>query len=148
MRSLIWVFCAAVAGAAIGTGCSNGDGGPATPADPFRNEQPPKTGSEPATGGARDPPPGQPPGGSIEQLCAYDCMRFEQICPGASGGSTCAAECTQTFQMFPNCTAEAEAYLGCLSTTPASCSAGNLQLSGCDAEINALSNCANLAASK
>jgi hypothetical protein len=113
--------------------CDPGPAGPPTaPSDPT------KTGYEPP-GGSTDTAPGG--GGSIEQLCAYDCMRFEAICPG-SGGTECVPSCTQAVVSIPGCKAEFQMYLACVAAAPVTCTNGNLDLSGCDGAMAAVNNCA------
>ena len=133
MNRLVIIFCAAIAGAPAVAGCGKGDGGTARlPFDPF--------GTEPPGGGGLDPQPGRP-GGTVDQLCAYDCTRLESICPGSGGGPDCASQCVAAQTSFPGCEAEFQAYLACVATAPATCDSGSLSLNGCDNEIAVLSSC-------
>lgn len=122
------------------------DAGPAGPPTAPSN---PVSGAEPSGGNGYEPPGGGsdqgPAGGSIEQLCAYDCMRFESICPGSGGGPDCAVQCAQSATNFPGCAAQFQAYLGCLATATVGCTNGSIDIMGCDAAISALSNCAGVA---
>jgi hypothetical protein len=116
--------------------CSNGQGGTAGMSfDPF--------GTEPASGTDTDRPPVT---GTVAQLCAYDCMRFESACPGGGPGSgsvDCISSCTSSAMSIPNCTAQFRNYLACLATAPVSCTNGSLTINGCEAASQAISNCAN-----
>jgi hypothetical protein len=142
-RLVIIVVCASFAGALAVAGCTSGDGGPAiNSSSPFGTEPAPTTGHESAGTGGLDPAPGQPMGGSIAQLCAYDCMRFDSVCPG-SGGTNCAAQCASFVTQIPGCEGQFQAYLACLSSVPLSCSGTQIQPSGCDAQISAVNACAN-----
>lgn len=116
--------------------CDPGPAGPPTaPSDPTKN------GYEPP-GGSTDIGPGS--GSTIEQLCAYDCMRFETICPG-SGGANCASSCAQSVLSIPGCKAEFQAYLACVASAPVTCTNGSLDLSGCDGAMAAVNNCSGTA---
>lgn len=121
----------------------------AGPAGPPTAPSSPVSGAEPSGGNGYEPPGGGsdqgPVGGSIAQLCAYDCMRFETICPGSGGGSDCAVSCAQSVTNYPNCEAQFQAYLGCLATTSVTCMNGSLDISGCDAAVQALNSCASVA---
>jgi hypothetical protein len=116
-----------------GAACDPGPAGPPTPPS-----DPTKTGYEPP-GGSIETAPGV--GASVEQLCAYDCMRFESICP-SDAGPTCAAECAQAAISFQGCEAPFKAYLVCIASAPATCSNGSLDFSGCEGAQAALNNCA------
>jgi len=99
------------------------------------------TGYEPP-GGSSDITPGA--GGTIEQLCAYDCMRFESVCPGSGGGPDCAASCAQAVTSFPGCEAQFQAYLACLASAPVMCTNGSIDFSGCDGAVMAINNCSGM----
>jgi len=119
----------------------------AGPAGPPTAPSSPVSGAEPSGGNGYEAPGSGAdlgPGGSLEQLCAYDCMRFETICPGSAGGSYCAISCAQAAANYPSCQALFQAYLGCVATTSLTCVNGSLDISGCEAAEMALNNCASV----
>ena len=129
-------FIACLSLACAVAACDAGTAGPPTPPS-----DPTKTGYEPP-GGPSDVPPSV--GSSIEQLCAYDCMRFESICPGSAGGSECAASCAQAVTSLPGCEAQFQAYLACVASVPLTCTNGSLNLSGCNGAEMAVNNCSGM----
>lgn len=131
MRSL-FIVCAAVACTLAASGCTSGVGGPATsPIDPFGTEPAPTTGSEP-TGGNTE---------TIAELCAGACARIQAACPGAAGGTNCAAECTSSAP--PACEPQFRAFLQCLSRAQILCSDLSFDVPQCDAAIDAVGICLN-----
>src|SRR6185369_16493709 len=113
--------------------CAAGPAGPPTPPS-----DPTMTGYEPP-GGSTDVTPGA--GGTIQQLCAYDCMRFQTICPGGAGdGTNCVPSCAEAAASIPGCESQFRAYLACLASAPATCTNGTLELTGCDGAIIAINN--------
>jgi len=132
------VACASFACAVAFGACGAGTAGPPSPSDPFGTDPAGNSGYEQPGGGGDM---GPAPGGSIEQICAYDCNRFEMICPGSEGGTDCAASCAQAASSIPGCEAQFRAYLACVGTAPATCNGGSLSISGCDAEISAINSC-------
>lgn len=132
--------CATVFGFAA---CGAGTAGPPTaPTDPIGGaETADKTGYEPP-GGSGDGTPS--PGSTIPQLCAYDCMRFESICPGAADGVDCMPSCLRSVMNFPGCEAQYQSYLVCLASAPIACTNGTIDPSACASEIMAVSNCAGM----
>ena len=135
------IACSVSFACALGSCSSSPSGVPAVPSfDPFGTEPVPTTGSEP-TGGESGGPPG--PGSSIEELCAYDCTRFEAGCPGAAGGANCASDCASSVTSFPNCKAQLQAYLACVTTAPFSCVAGSVEIPACDNAASVVTDCAN-----
>jgi hypothetical protein len=120
--------------------CGAGTAGPTiVPSDPIGGAEPAgPTGYEPP-GDLGDVAPG--PGSSVEQLCAYDCMRFEASCPGSGGGPDCAASCVQTVTSFPACAAQFQAYLACAASAQVTCTNGSLAVIGCDGAVMALNSC-------
>lgn len=132
---------ALAAWAAVASGCSSGDVGPATsPILPFGTEPTASTGPEPTVGGAEGPP-GRG-GQTIAQLCAIDCARIDAACPG-SAGSNCVTSCSSVPSSAAGCTAQFQAYLACVSTAPLSCITGSVQISSCETAQIAVSSCAN-----
>ena len=129
-------FIACLSLACAVAACDAGTAGPPTPPS-----DPTKTGYEPP-GGPSDVSPSV--GASIEQLCTYDCMRFESICPGSAGGPECAASCAQAVTSLPGCEAQFQAYLACVASVPLTCTNGNLDLSGCNGAEMAVNNCSGL----
>jgi len=112
--------------------CEPGPGGPPTaPSDPT------KTGYEPPGGGSDDPPAG---GGSIDELCAFDCARVANACPGLSN-STCAAQCAASTTGFPMCADVFRSFLQCIATAPLVCSNGGIDATVCQPQSTAVSNC-------
>jgi hypothetical protein len=130
MKSLFIVW-AAVACTIAATGCTTGDGGPATsPIDPF--------GTEPATAG------GEPTGGNtgtIAELCAAACIRIQAACPGAGGGSECALQCASSAP--PTCENQFRAFVQCLAVSPIFCSGSSFDAPQCTPAINAVEICLN-----
>jgi hypothetical protein len=148
MKSFIIVVCVSLAGALFATGCNSGDGGPAFPPNPFGTDPAPKTGFEPPGSGGFDRPPsstsGAPPAtASVDQICAYDCQHIEMLCPGGSGGASCAASCAQEAAYLPGCETQFKTFLVCVETASVSCSSGSAQVNGCDAQISAVEACAS-----
>jgi hypothetical protein len=121
------------------------DAGPAGPPSPPSS---PVSGAEPSGGNGYEPPGSSPDlgpgGGSIAQLCAYDCMRFETICPGSGGGPDCAAQCVQSVTSLQGCEAQFQGYLACLATTPVTCTTGTIDAPGCDGARTTLNNCVSV----
>jgi len=130
MKSL-FIMCAAVACTIAATGCTTGDGGPAMgPIDPFGTE-PASTGSEP-TGDNSD---------TIAQLCAAACARIQSGCPGAAGGTNCAAECASSAP--PGCETQFRAFLRCLAGSQIFCDGTSFDVPQCQSAIDAVSICIN-----
>jgi hypothetical protein len=119
--------------------CDAGTGGqPTPPSNPLGGtETTDKTGYEPPGGSEVNPGHGS----TIAQLCAYDCMRFEGICPGSSGGTDCTSSCTSVVTMFPGCEAQFQAYFACVASASVTCTNGILEISGCEGAENAVNNC-------
>ena len=148
MKFFIIVVCASLASALVATGCNSGDGGPASPSNPFGTDPAPNTGFEdPGSGGIDRPPSSStntpPATASIDQICTYDCQHIESLCPGGSGGASCPASCAQAATYFPGCETQFKAYLVCVETASVTCSSGSAQISGCDAQITAVESCSS-----
>jgi hypothetical protein len=139
MKRLIIIVCVSLAGALAAGGCNSGPAGTASPPfNPFGTDPAPTTGNEPAGGGGIDKPPTMG-GGTIAQLCATVCARFESVCPGSGGGTSCASECASSAP--PGCESLFQSFLACLVSAPLTCSNGQLQLDGCVTEISQLNAC-------
>jgi hypothetical protein len=124
-------------------GCA-GEGGTALPIDnSFGTESPGSNGSEipgagSGSGGGGGAPTGS--GASIEQICSYDCMRIDGLCPGSSG-TTCVSDCSSLPTLYPSCVAELRAYLLCIETAPVTCGMGSQVNIDCPTQINAVDTC-------
>jgi hypothetical protein len=112
--------------------CDPGPAGPPTePSDPTR------TGYEAPSGDGGVTPT---VGGSVEQLCAYVCMRFATVCPSI-GDPSCAMECASSTSSSPMCESVFRTFLSCLATSPLTCNNGSIDTNVCQKEINDVSNC-------
>jgi hypothetical protein len=131
-----WVFSAWVLAAPLGSGCS-GTGGPATsPINPFGSDPVVVSGSEPAGSGTD-----KPPTATIEQLCTSACANIQAMCPGAEGGTDCAAQCATTDTM--GCQTQFNAFVACLATATLDCTGGGVSATACQAEEQAIGTCIN-----
>ena len=127
-----------VLGAAmIGSGCDGGGNGPASPPfDPFGNE--PSGASSESSGSSTEGPGASD---TIAALCATDCTRITSACPSAAGAN-CVGSCEASFQEYPSCTSQAQAYLECLANTAIVCSGGgSIDVSACVQFVDALDSC-------
>ena len=130
----------ALACALVICGCS-GQGGTALPiGTPFGNEPAGDNGSELPAGSGTEGGGSPGAGGSIEQICAFDCMRVDATCPGSGSGS-CASSCATLPSQYPNCVTQVRAYLVCVETAPITCDMGGGASVDCPNQINDLSNC-------
>ena len=130
MKSL-FIICAAVACTVAASGCTTGDGGPATsPIDPF--------GTEPASNG------GEPTGGNAEtiaHLCAAACARIQTACPGAGGGTDCTSSCASSAPT--GCETQFRAFVQCVASAQIVCSGSSFDAPQCTASLNAVETCLN-----
>jgi hypothetical protein len=132
----------ALAGALLICGCS-GEGGPAIPVGTPFGVETAGGGSEPASGagtlgGSENSPPGA--GASIAEICAFDCMRVEALCPDGMS-SSCPSSCSAFANMYPTCLAQLRAYFLCVETAAIACEANGQISVNCPNEISAVSNC-------
>jgi hypothetical protein len=113
------------------------DPGPAGP--PTEPSDPTKTGYEPSgedtsfTTGA---------GASIDQLCAYDCMRIATTCPSLADTS-CTSQCASAAIGLPMCESVFRTFLQCVASAPVSCANGGVDPAACQQQANDVSNCMN-----
>ena len=131
--------------------CSGMGGPPATGTTGFGNDPAPTHGPEPTVGGPEpgisglDPGPGggHGPGNTVPELCAYDCMRIEMICPGSTG-TNCAADCAGDLGNFPPACADlAIQFLQCFATEPLACVNGDISSPTCEVIAQYISACLN-----
>ena len=136
---------AAIAWAVVACGCSSSGGnGPALPPfNPFGVETALPTGNEPTVSGADQAP--RPSAQTIPELCAVDCMRIMEVCPGLVG-SDCVSSCSTIPPDLAGCMAQIQAFLACVSTAALDCSGGSLAAPSCDSASIAITNCANAGA--